>query len=43
MGVDPSQPGHTDAAAKFVQDAHAGHLGLAAQTSKLAPRALLRQ
>jgi hypothetical protein len=29
--------------AELVQDAHAGHLGLAAQTGELAPSALLRQ
>jgi hypothetical protein len=43
MLVDPPQPGHAHAAAEFVQDAHAGHLGLAAQAGKLSPRALLRQ
>jgi hypothetical protein len=40
MVVDASQSTHTYATAKFVQDAHARHLGLAAQTGKLSPRAL---
>jgi hypothetical protein len=43
MFIDPPQPGHAHAAAELVQDAHAGHLGLAAQPSKGSPRALLRQ
>jgi hypothetical protein len=43
MRVDPPPPGHAYATAKFVQDAHAGHLGLAAQSGKLSPRTMLRQ
>jgi hypothetical protein len=43
MLVDLAQPAHAYAAAKLVQDTHAGHLGLAAQTGELSPRALLRQ
>jgi hypothetical protein len=43
MRVDLPQPGRSHAAAKFVQDAHPGHLGLAAQPGELSPRALLRQ
>jgi hypothetical protein len=43
LRVDLPQPGHAHAAAKFVQDAHPGHLGLAAQSGELSPRTLLRQ
>jgi hypothetical protein len=43
MLVDPPQSGHPHAAAELVQDAHAGHLSLAAQTGELSPGALLRQ
>jgi len=43
MLVDPPQSIHTHAATKLVQDAHAGDLGLAAQTAESSPRALLRQ
>jgi hypothetical protein len=43
MLVDPPQTGHPHAAAELVQDAHAGHLDLAAQTGELSPGALLRQ
>jgi len=43
MLVDPPQPVHPHAATELVQDAHAGDLGLAAQTAEASPRALLRQ
>ena len=43
MIVDPPQPGHPHAAAKLVQNPHAGHLGLPAQTGELSPRALFGQ
>lgn len=43
MPVDPPQPGHPHALSELVQDAHSGHLGLAAQPGKLPPRALFRQ
>jgi hypothetical protein len=43
MRVDPSQPGHAHATAELVQDAHAGHLGLATQASELSPGALFGQ
>jgi len=43
MLVDSPQPSHPYAAAEFVQDPHAGHLGLPAQTGELSPRVLLRQ
>ena len=41
--IDPSQAGAAQAAPELVQPAHAGHLGLAAQTGKLSPGPLLRQ
>ena len=41
--VDPPQSRHTQAGSELVQHAHARHLVLAAQTSKLPPRTLLRQ
>ena len=43
MLINLPQPGHPDPAAKLVQDAHAGHLRLTAQSGKLPPRPLLRQ
>jgi hypothetical protein len=43
MRVDPPQPGHAHATTEFMQDAHAGHLSLTAQTGELSPGALLRQ
>jgi hypothetical protein len=43
MCVDPPQPGHSHATPELMQDAHAGHLSLAAQTGELSPGALLRQ
>jgi len=43
MRVDPPQTRHAHPSAKFVQHAHPGHLGLAAQTGELSPVALLRQ
>jgi hypothetical protein len=43
MIVDTPQTAHAHAAAKFVQHAHAGNLGLAAQTGKLSPSTLLRK
>jgi len=43
MLVDPPQPAYSHATAELVQDAHAGHLSLAAQTGELPPGALLRQ
>ena len=43
MLVDPPQPAHARAAAKLVQDTHAGHLSLTTQTGKLSPGTLLRQ
>jgi hypothetical protein len=41
MVVDAAQSAHAHAAAEFVQDTHARHLGLTAQTGKLSPPALL--
>lgn len=43
LRIDPPQPGDAQAGPELVQGAHARHLGLAAQTGKLAPGALLRQ
>jgi hypothetical protein len=43
MRVDPPQSLHANATAKLVQDAHAGHLSLAAQTGEISPGTLLRQ
>ena len=43
MFIDPPQTGHSQAAAKFMQDAHPGHLGLAPQPCEFSPRALLGQ
>lgn len=43
LRIDPPQSGDAQAGPKLVQDAHAGHLGLAAQAGKLSPGALLRQ
>jgi hypothetical protein len=43
MLVDLAQTTRAHAAAKLVQDTHTRHLGLAAQTSELSPRSLLRQ
>ena len=43
MPIDPPQPADAQAGPELVQDAHAGHLGLAAQAGKLSPGALLRQ
>ena len=43
MLIDPPQSGDAQARPEFVQDAHAGHLALAAQAGKLSPGALLGQ
>lgn len=43
LRMDPPQAGDAQAGPELVQDAHAGHLGLAPQAGKLSPRALLRQ
>lgn len=43
MRIDPPQSGDAQAGPELVQDAHAGHLGLATQAGKLSPGALLRQ
>jgi hypothetical protein len=43
LRIDPPQSGDAQAGPELVQDAHAGHLGLAAQAGKLSPGALLRQ
>lgn len=41
--IDAPQAGDTQAGPELVQHAHAGHLGLPAQTGKLSPGPLLRQ
>ena len=43
LRIDPSQAGDAQASSELVQDAYAGHLGLAPQAGKLSPGALLRQ
>jgi hypothetical protein len=43
MLVDPPQSRHAHAAAQVMHHPHVGHPALAAQTSELAPGALLRQ
>lgn len=43
MRIDLPQSGDAQAGPEFVQDAHAGRLGLATQAGKLSPGALLRQ
>ena len=43
MLVDAPQTSDAQPAAKLVPHAHAGHLGLAAQTGELSPGALFRQ
>jgi hypothetical protein len=43
MRIDPPQAGDAQAGPELVQDAHAGHLGLAAQAGELSPGALFRQ
>ena len=43
LRIDAAQAGDAQAGTELVQDAHAGHLGLAAQAGKLSPGALLRQ
>jgi hypothetical protein len=43
LRIDPPQAGDTQAGPELMQDAHAGHLGLATQAGKLSPGALLRQ
>jgi hypothetical protein len=43
LRIDPSQAGDAQASPELVQDAHAGHLGLAPQAGKLSPGALFRQ
>jgi hypothetical protein len=43
MRIDAPQAGDAQAGPELVQNAHAGHLDLAAQAGKLSPGALLRQ
>lgn len=43
MRIDASQAGDAHTGPELMQDAHAGHLGLATQVGELSPGALLRQ
>jgi len=43
MLVNPPQPLYPNATAELVQNPHAGHLGLPAQSRELSPRPLLWQ